>query len=108
MPHVFQLICRIVISWEDMQLIRRALSEPDAVGADTDTVLGRVDLWDGRYVEARLCGRPGQTALLAVALYGPGGELQTYRNSTEYQTGFEFTHNGVEFIVSFVPEEGRK
>ena len=73
-----------------------------------DTILGRADLWDGRYIEARLCGRPGQTALLAVVLYDFGGELQTYRNSTEYQTGFEFTHEGMEFIVGFVPEERRK
>lgn len=108
MPHIFQHICRITISREDLQLIHRALAEPDVVGAEADTVLGKAGLWDGRYVEARLCGRPGQTALLAVALYGPGGGLQTYRNSTEYQTGFEFVHNDVDFIVNFVPEEGRK
>ena len=108
MPYIFQHICRIVISRDHIQLIRRALAEPDVVSSDTDTILGRADLWDGRYIEARLCGRPGQTALLAVVLYDFGGGLQTYRNSTEYQTGFEFTHEGMEFIVGFVPEERRK
>ena len=108
MSYIFQHICRIVISRDHIQLIRRALAEPDVVSSDTDTILGRADLWDGRHIEARLCGRPGQTALLAVVLYDFGGELQTYRNSTEYQTGFEFTHEGMEFIVGFVPEERRK
>ena len=98
----------IFLFYDHIQLIRRALAEPDVVSSDTDTILGRADLWDGRYIEARLCGRPGQTALLAVVLYDFGGELQTYRNSTEYQTGFEFTHEGMEFIVGFVPEERRK
>ena len=83
MSYIFQHICRIVISRDHIQLIRRALAEPDVVSSDTDTILGSADLWDGRYIEARLCGRPGQTALLAGVLYDFGGELQTYRNSTE-------------------------
>ena len=102
--HIFQHICRIEITKENMQLARRALSEPDAVSAEADTVLGKTSTWDGRAVEARLCGRPGQTALLAVAVFAPDGELETYRNSTGYQSGFTFTHRGVEFVVCLVPE----
>ena len=40
MSYIFQHICRIVISRDHIQLIRRALAEPDVVSSDTDTILG--------------------------------------------------------------------
>ena len=103
----FQHICRIAVSSENMALIRRAMSEPDIVPADADTVLGETSTWDGQSVEARLCGRTGQTALLAAAVFAPDGSLRAYRNSEKYESGFTFTHQETEFVVCLVPEDGR-
>lgn len=88
MSYIFQHICRIVISRDHIQLIRRALAEPDVVSSDTDTILGRADLWDGRYIEARLCGRPGQTALLAVVRKYRASPLVSTRPSMPLYTQF--------------------
>lgn len=97
---IFQNMCHIKVSPEDIQFAKKALCTPDMVEPEKDLIIGKADIWDGTTVEVRLCGVPGQPAFMAAAVFSCNGELVGAARSDVYRTSLDFRIGEFEYLVA--------